>query len=455
MRLGALLLVVPLAFPALARADGAFPDELQVFLPADHPARLVLAANFGLLESEDDGQSWYYVCEAQAGAAGNISLYQFGPTDTLLADAPQSLLRSTDLGCTWAPATGCFSSGYVWDTAFDPVTAGNALALSNVDGGTASGIYPSTNAAASFGCPVYTTASSLSGIEYCTSQPGTVYATGNEANDAGVIGVPFLLQGFDGGATWSSELPHPELATLLSGYGAPDGGSPDAGPPANPLIRLAEVDPNDCGTAYLRLTVVLADAAQDYLAVTHDSGRTIQILFRAPDLITAFLVGADGTLYAGMRSAGLWAAPPAGAGLPTFQQVAGIHVRCLGQRAGQLYACGDNWADHFALGVSGDDGKSWTSLLQFVQIAGLAACPDTDIVATCGRTWCGENGLVGLFGIQDAGYPCDAGTVGGGSDAGQASPSPRGCGCASTGDLAWIAFAALAALLGWRRRCEA
>src|SRR6266404_2674328 len=57
-----------------ARADGAFPDSMSLFLPADRPQRMVVGANFGLIVSDDDGASWYFVCE-QAIAA-NVSAYQ-------------------------------------------------------------------------------------------------------------------------------------------------------------------------------------------------------------------------------------------------------------------------------------------------------------------------------------------------------------------------------------------
>jgi hypothetical protein len=50
LALGALLFL-----PLPARADGAFPDSIAIFAPADRPHRLLLATNFGLLVSDDDG----------------------------------------------------------------------------------------------------------------------------------------------------------------------------------------------------------------------------------------------------------------------------------------------------------------------------------------------------------------------------------------------------------------
>jgi len=457
---------VVLAAAGLAHADGAFPDEIQVFFSATNPNRIVLAANFGLLESEDDGKTWYFVCEAQAGASGNINRYQYGPDDTLLGDGPApyppvpgttGLFRSGDLGCTWKSATGCFPHGNVFDAAFDPENPGRVLGLSNSDaGGEATAVFPSTDDGATFGCPVYETANSLTGVEFCQSQPGTAFLTGYHVGDAG--SVPFLVEGYDGGASWSAELDHPELAALVATFGT-DGGvgdGGDAGPLSNPTIALAAVDPNDCGTVYLRLT--LLSTGRDFLAVTHDSGQTAQVVFEAPPgmQITAATVGTDGTAYVGCACPaasaspcphpGLWVAAP---GTTSFQQVASIEARCLGTHGGLLYACGDDFADHFALGVSSDQGHTFTSLLQFVQIAGLAACPDTNIVKTCGSVWCGETGLTGLFGITDAGYPCDGGL--GSGLGGSGVPPTKGCGCAGAGDaVAALAFLSLAAL--WRRK---
>ena len=41
--------LVAAGLPALALADGAFPDELEVFVPEGQPSEIILAANFGLI----------------------------------------------------------------------------------------------------------------------------------------------------------------------------------------------------------------------------------------------------------------------------------------------------------------------------------------------------------------------------------------------------------------------
>jgi MYXO-CTERM domain-containing protein len=449
--------------PGRALADGAFPDELQVFLPADQPSEIVLAANFGLLESTNNGQSWLYVCEAQAGATGNVSLYQMGPpapTDALLGDAISGLYRSDSLGCAWSPAGGALAGKYVWDAAFDPNNPGAALAFSNpADAGPNSGlgasssaIFPSTDDAVSFGPPVYVTPASLTGIEFSISSPGFVYVTGNEpGTDGGVtyFGSAFVMVGADGGASWGAPIDHPELNAELAG----DAGA-DAGPPPPPIIHLAAVDPVDPLTVYVTLT--LPNTNQYFLAVTHDGGKTLQILFQAPETITAFLRSSEGTLYVGTRdtvdAGGIFAAPLDGGAFQVVHQACpdggvpsdgscDVHVRCLGERAGLIYACGDNWENHMALGASSDGAVHFTSLLQFVNISGLGCASTPSVETTCGPTW---NALEELFGIDAGVPPSDAGTT-------TTTTTPNsGCGCGSAGGGA--ALLVVLALYAARRK---
>ncbi len=460
----ALTLTSSLGVAQRALADGAFPDELQVFLPPDQPSEIILAANFGLLESTNNGQSWLYVCEAQAGATGNVNTYQLGPpapTDTLLGDAFSGLYRSTDLACTWGLAGGLPPGAYVWDAAFDPNNPGAVLAFSYPPdagvalGASASAIYPSTNSAVSFGAPIYVTPSSLYGIEFSQSSPGLVYVVGNlPATDGGAtyFGNAFVLVGVDGGASWGTPIEHPELNAELAG----DAGAGTGAPPP-PIIRLAQVDPVDPLTVYFTLT--LSNSGQSFLAVTHDGGKTIQVLFQAPETITAFLRSEEGTLYVGTRDTtlqgGIFAAPPDGGPFQVVHQACpdggipdsgscDVHVRCLGERAGLIYACGDNWVNHMALGDSSDGAVHFTSLLQYVNISGLGCATTPSVETTCGPTW---NALQELFGIDAGVPPTDAGPTM------TTTPNGGGCGCGSgEGGAALLAALALYAVRRKRAR---
>src|SRR5204863_3436230 len=73
----ALALVGLLALPAAARADGAFPDSMSIFLPPGRPHEMLVATTFGLLVSVDDGRRWELVCEEAVTNSGEtVSGYQ-------------------------------------------------------------------------------------------------------------------------------------------------------------------------------------------------------------------------------------------------------------------------------------------------------------------------------------------------------------------------------------------
>jgi len=60
------------ARPALG--NGAFPDSQAVITPAERPHEILLATNFGLITSTDDGRSWTWSCEQDPN--GKRNLYQ-------------------------------------------------------------------------------------------------------------------------------------------------------------------------------------------------------------------------------------------------------------------------------------------------------------------------------------------------------------------------------------------
>ena len=152
--------------------------------------------------------------------------------------------------------------------------------------------------------------------------------------------------------------------------------------------------------------------------------------------MTAFLRRADGTMLVGSRVAGGWISTDSGM---TFSKWNGApHTRALGERSGQLYACGDNWLDQFAVGVSSDGGVTWRPLLRFDQICGPKQC--TNVQTVCASPW---RDLVTLFEIPETvcgQSPPDGGAGSGGGGSG------GGCGC-RVGGRAMAGWAVLAALV--------
>jgi hypothetical protein len=417
MRLvGHLWLLVVLS-AGTARADGAFPDELQVFLPPA-TSRIVVATNFGLLRATDGGP-FEFICEAAIGATGNVGLYQAGGDGAMLAEASQGVYRSPDWGCGWSPAQGSVSGVYVYDAAFDPTSPQHVLAIGVGATAGTTAVYPSSDEGATFGAPTLTISGSLNGVEFSAVSPGTAFAVGNAAGADGGVGVPFIAVSGDEGQTWPTRYDHAELA--------------------GQVVRLAQVDPVAANTLYLRVSY----PTYDELWVSRDSGNTLQKLFTASEPLSAFLSSADGTLYAGMRNAGLYSAPASSPSGFTSRNTA-VHPRCLGERGGTLYVCGDNFVDGFALGASVDRGATFSDVVRFDQLAGLASCPaEPGFAATCAFAW---QTIAQLFGIGDAGV----------GDGGGKTPTSSCGGCASGGEGGWV-FLLLLLRAVWsarRRRCE-
>src|SRR5438105_3671045 len=90
------------SLPIRAGADGAFPDEMHLFVPADQPHRIIVSTTFGLLLSDDDGANFRWVCE-QAVTQSTALLYQVGPppTHALFAASLTGISFSVDEGCNW------------------------------------------------------------------------------------------------------------------------------------------------------------------------------------------------------------------------------------------------------------------------------------------------------------------------------------------------------------------
>jgi photosystem II stability/assembly factor-like uncharacterized protein len=323
-----------------ASANGAFPDEFSVHLPAASPHRIFVGTNFGLVLSEDDGATWHYACEPYVvGAEANAILYQLAPDGAMLAASLGHLTRSADEGCTWTHGGGSVSGLNLTDFFVDPNDAKFVLAI--VSGLSGSAIYPSHDGGLTFGAALYTTPSFLSTIEIAASTPGVVYATlSGPVNDGGPGG-PSILRSNDDGATWSSY-----SLGLSEGTEA----------------RIAAVDPEDANIVYLRVLTSTTDA----LVITTDGGKTVSqaVVSTSGTVLSSFLRAGDGSIFVGTPGGDLYVRR---AGETSFTRQSGPRLRCLGQRTGtsRIYACGDGFIDGFNLGYSDDGGQTFKPLLLF------------------------------------------------------------------------------------------
>jgi hypothetical protein len=390
-----------------AHADGALPDSLGVLLPIDHPNTIMIATNFGLLSSEDAGESFRLVCEDAVGIGA--ALYQVGPPpeDRLFTVTLDGFSRSNDLGCSWDRKQPL---DRVSDVFVDPSDPDRVLAIARTArtdaGSPAWGVFESHDAGETFGDAIFVAPSStyLTGVEIARSDPKIVYLT--MATFEGSATHPYVVRSHDGGAHWKRTDLMPSIGMQLP--------------------RILAVDPEHPERVYMRL----ATAGVDVFAVYDDAAGEATERLQLEDEMTAFLVRQNGALLLATRKGALFESRDHGT---TFAPLDGApHLRGLGEREGALYAATDNALDGFAVAKSEDDGRSWRGLLRFDQIAGLRECGQVE--AVCADAWAMLSPTLALpdASVPDASVADAASGDRDGGDAGHAQRQPAvhgGAGC--------------------------
>jgi hypothetical protein len=282
--------VALLASPRAARADGAFPDSLGIIAPADRPHDILLATNFGVVSSIDDGQTWTYSCEQDQNAFGAQYQMSAPPLDRIYTRAGGALVFSDNRACGWTVAGGAVASDTITDAFLDPTNVNRVLVVAQsagADGGIGYRVYESSDAGATFSTLRYTAAGGdiVTGVEIARSAPATIYLTLLSGSPA----VPKLGKSTDGGATW-------QVRDLTAALGA-----------GVRSFSLIAVDPVNAARVYLRV----ADANGERLAITDDGGATAT----SPVMLPA------GVMSAFVRT-------PSGALLLTARRTARRRFRC-------------------------------------------------------------------------------------------------------------------------------
>jgi hypothetical protein len=344
-----------------ARADGAFPDSMRIFVPTDAPHRIVLATNFGLLISEDEGATFFWVCEAAVST--NAFLYQMGPppTDAIYAVSPTGLYVSTDNACSFTRSGGVLDAQVVVSDAFpDPTDATHVFAIAKPSKALDApmGVYESHDTGATFAGPTLSQSSTVNvaGIESAASNASVVYVSAFDRTARKAM----LFRSSDRGAHYDGPIDiSAELGTRL------------------PLI--AAVHPTDAGKIYFR---ILSDR-NDAFGYSHDSGQTVHVPLMVDYAMSALLARADDSLLVATSLGKVYTSTDAGQTFVT--QTTWPHVRALAERNGMLYIAADDMVDGYALAVSGDQGGSWRPLLHFSQITGMKPCGAVE--ATCNTPW--------------------------------------------------------------------
>ena len=447
-----------------ARADGAFPDSLQILLPADRPNVIGLATNFGVILSEDAGRTWQWVCELEE--LQYATLYQVGPPplNRFFAASIHGVVSSDDLACSWEVAGGLFAGSVARDVFPDPSDPDHVLAIALPIEGQA--VFESTNGGLTFDRVVHQAGpqETVVGVEVAASDPRTIYVVGYLG--PGVR--PQLMRTYDGEATWETVDLQPVLGSTF--------------------VRIIAVDQNNPRRIYLRNQA----ASYEELAISDDGGTKLVMPIRIVGQLGGFAVLPSGTIVVGgvanvgtMKTGAAFRSRDGGLTFELWPTQP--RVRALAHRDGTLFVAGDNYNDGFALAVSTDEGTTLTPILRYEDVSAVKPC----VHAACGTAcayeasitlWppsvCDAAAPAGDAGFPDAGAkdagpteagppdagpteagPPDAGMAGdvGGSDRPGVPPGGGGgCGCATAGrDLGPPAWVIAAFVLAARRlrRC--
>jgi hypothetical protein len=403
---GALLRLTP------ARADGGFPDAQQILLPADRPRQIILGTNFGLIFSEDGGETWLFSCEHGLSAyAGPYRLAPLPSHRIFAITASAGLIYSDDDSCAWQAARGSVADVLPYGFSVDPSDGQHAYVIGapRRDLRAGDSIFVSDDGGLSFGAPVFTAApgSALLTVLAAPSQPSTVLVAMYSADKH-----PVLLRSHDWGQHWETS------ADLVDALGE------------NPfeLLGIDSVDPD-------RIYVRILGPSAETLGISKDGGNSFVQSVSISGKLRAFLKLASGTILVG-GTAGIAAvgyrSTDDGRTFEPWPEAPRVHA--LAERNGKLYVAANNYDDGYAIADSDDEGATLRPLTGFAQVRAMKSC----VAAVCAEA-CSYHAGIGLWPPT----VCEGGEDAGLGVAGDGPPSPAdaagerpsvgspggGCGC--------------------------
>lgn len=356
----ALLLGLLLGFHvAPAAANGRYPSADQVVLDPNDPSHLLLRATFGVLQSQDGGKSFRWVCEQAVGYSGDRdpALAVLGDGTVLTGFARD--LRSSQDGCEWSSMSGVSSENFI-DATAEPSDPGRALFLSHsLDSSSQVKVLLAEQGQTELtqlGQPLGTALAPQT-LEVAPSDPARLYVTviNNDLSTS-------LLRSEDRGESWQAFpiSPHETVPAYI-----------------------AAIDPNDADRVYLRLD----GDSTDYLLTTDDGGESFSERFSFDHDMLGFALSPDGSQIAlGGPDAGILVADTTSFDF-TPSPAPITSLTCLKWTAQGLLACAHENADHFTLARSDDAGQSFKPLFHLQDLAPLSCPSDTGTGQRCPNVW--------------------------------------------------------------------
>ena len=417
--------------PIGAHANGRFPVADQLIVDPKDPAHLVLRTTYGVLSTDDITKGFSWTCEANVGYGGAqdpaIGILSDG---TVLAGVFEGLAVTHDRGCSWAFVGDPLKDEYTIDVSVHHDDPSRAVAITST--GTDIGfhvILAETNdngvSWSQAGTAILSDMIALT-VDVAPSNPDRIYVSG-------VVGkayAPAIERSDDRGKTWKR--------TYFEATFAKD----------TPFI--AAIDPLNPDRVYLRMN----GDPSDHLLVSDDGAATWTAVYTGMADLLGFALAPDGSRVAvGGPSDGIRLANTTDF---AFAQTSSLATRCLTWSAQGLYACANQFADGFTLGLSQDEGKTFTPLYNLKDICPLK-CPDgAPGTAVCSKSW---PALAATLGIEPT--ACGGSAMSGSSSSssgGSSAPPPPAnggdCGCRFAGqnEQGYTSFAVMAFALVCRGR---
>jgi photosystem II stability/assembly factor-like uncharacterized protein len=423
LRLAIAVSAAVLLVTAPARANGRYPLADQIVVDPGNPSHVVARATFGLLDSDDGGKSFRWVCESAIGYFGvedpPIAVTAGG---SAVVASSKGLSISADGGCSWIRNPGLTGTWFGVDVTVVPARPHEALALlSSFAAGayTVSIVKTADDGAtwneltASLGTSFLATT-----IEVAPSNPDRVYVSGKVLPSGNAA----MLRSDDGGHTFT------QFPLELSGSYA---------------IFIGAVDPRDADVVYVRTH---ADDVGRVI-VSRDGGMSWNEIWQAPGDVAGFALSPDGAILAvGGSAAGVSVASTTDF---AFRQTSKVGAYCLTFWGEKLLVCTKEAIDHFSIGVSDDLGQHFDALLHLPDVL-PRGCPAGTSAGICTADWEMVATAIGA----------DAGTSRPGDGGGIPRVDTSGCGCrlaaSGPGDeratLSLIAAGSILAVAHARRR---